>query len=147
MLVLGCPTRQNGDFGRNCLLISAVFVQNLGGKTQAWYPILIFLPTSAVLVRNLGRKSQAWYPPLSKLIPLFSDQMFMGSTYFLPIFRSIGTGPVLQRVDGHACSLSSSKCCCSLNRWNKFNYIVLTVRRGEGRACDLTHQKSVCLFT
>ena len=79
------PARQNADFGRNCLPISAVFVQNLGEKTQAWYPIL------------------------HGLCPFycFSDHTFMDSACFPSIFCSFASslalfikwysaGPVLQ---------------------------------------------------
>ena len=68
--------RQNGDFGRNCPPISAAFGRNLGGKSQAWYPIL----------------------HCTSPFRCFSDHMFTDSTYFPPVFRSFCAGPVLQGI-------------------------------------------------
>ena len=91
------PARENGDFVRNCLPIPAVFVRNLWGKTQAWYPILDFCPFHHYLCRN----SQAWYPVLHCTSPFFSNHMFMDSTYFLLIlFWSCLAG------HGHVCGIS-----------------------------------------
>ena len=72
--------RQNDTFGQNCLPISAVFVQ----KNSSMVPHLHFLLISVVLVQNLGRKTQAWYPILRCRSPFCC---FSNHIYFPPIFH------------------------------------------------------------
>ena len=74
-------------------------------------------------MRNLGGKTQAWYPILHCTSPFrcFSDHMFMDSTYFPRIFRSISAyfPPILDLPPLHSDGWIWSRFCQVNNSANQ----------------------------